>query len=108
MATPLAVNTNAGSLTAQRNLSSSHRDLQGSISRLSSGLRISSAADNAAGMAISENMRAQQGGFRQAQRNANDGVSVLQTAESGYQSISDLLVRMREHTLHVAESAVSQ
>ena len=107
MATPLAVNTNAGSLTAQRNLSASHRDLQGSISRLSSGLRISSAADNAAGMAISENMRAQQGGFRQAQRNANDGVSVLQTAESGYQSISDLLVRMRELAVQSANDSVS-
>lgn len=107
MATPLAVNTNGGSLTAQRNLSSSHKALQTSIQRLSSGLRISSAADNAAGMAISENMRAQQGGFRQAQRNANDGVSVLQTAESGYQSISDLLVRMRELAVQSANDSVS-
>ena len=93
MATPLAVNTNGGSLTAQRNLSGSHKALQTSIQRLSSGLRIFlSGGQRHAGMAISENMRAQQGGFRQAQRNANDGVSVLQTAESGYQSISDLLV----------------
>lgn len=107
MATPLAVKTNSGSLTAQRNLSSSHKALQQSIGRLSSGLRISSAADNAAGMAISENMRAQQGGFRQAQRNANDGVSVLQTAESGYQSISDLLVRMRELAVQSANDSVS-
>ncbi len=107
MATPLAINTNSGSLTAQRNLSSSHRSLQQSIGRLSSGIRISSAADNAAGMAISENMRAQQGGFRQAQRNANDGVSVLQTAESGYQSISDLLVRMRELAVQSANDSVS-
>ena len=58
-------------------------------------------------MAISENMRAQQGGFRQAQRNANDGVSVLQTAESGYQSISDLLVRMRELAVQSANDSVS-
>jgi flagellin len=107
MATPLAVKTNSGSLTAQRNLSSSHKALQKSIGRLSSGLRISSAADNAAGMAVSENMRAQQGGFRQAQRNANDGVSVLQTAESGYQSISDLLVRMRELAVQSANDSVS-
>jgi flagellin len=107
MATPLAVRTNTGSLTAQRNLSTSHKALQKSIGRLSSGLRISSAADNAAGMAISENMRAQQGGFRQAQRNANDGVSVLQTAESGYQSISDLLVRMRELAVQSANDSVS-
>jgi len=58
-------------------------------------------------MAVSENMRAQQGGFRQAQRNANDGVSVLQTAESGYQSISDLLVRMRELAVQSANDSVS-
>jgi flagellin len=58
-------------------------------------------------MAISENMRAQQGGFRQAQRNANDGVSVLQTAESGYQSISDLLVRMRELAVQSSNDSVS-
>jgi flagellin len=107
MATPLAVKTNSGSLTAQRNLSTSHKALQKSIGRLSSGLRISSAADNAAGMAVSENMRAQQGGFRQAQRNANDGVSVLQTAESGYQSISDLLVRMRELAVQSSNDSVS-
>jgi flagellin len=81
--------------------------MQQSIGRLSSGLRVTSAADNAAGMAISENMRAQQGGFRQAQRNANDGVSVLQTAESGYQSISDLLVRMRELAVQSANDSVS-
>ena len=107
MATPLAINTNSGSLTAQRNLGSSHRSLQKSIARLSSGVRVSSAADNAAGMAISENMRAQQAGFRQAARNANDGVAVLQTAESGYQSISDLLVRMRELAVQSANDSVS-
>ena len=70
--------------------------MQQSISRLSSGLRVQSAADNAAGMLSRRNMRAQQGGYKQAMRNANDGVAVLQTAESGYQNISDLLVRMRE------------
>jgi len=81
--------------------------MQTSIARLSSGISISSAADNAAGMAIAENMRAQQGGFRQASKNANDGVSVLQTAESGYQSISDLLVRMRELAVQSANDSVS-
>ena len=107
MATPLAINTNSGSLTAQRNLGKSHGAMQKSIARLSSGIRVSSAADNAAGMAISENMRAQQGGFRQAMKNANDGVSVLQTAESGYQSVSDLLVRMRELAVQAANDSVS-
>ena len=107
MATPLAINTNSGSLTAQRNLTKNARGLQQSISRLSSGLRVQSAADNAAGMAISENMRAQQKGFQQAMKNANDGVAVLQTAESGYQSVSDLLVRMRELAVQSANDSVS-
>jgi flagellin len=107
MATPLAINTNVGSLTAQRHLQKSARGLHQSISRLSSGTRINSAADNAAGMAVSENMRAQLKGFQQAMKNANDGVAVLQTAESGYQSISDLLIRMRELAVQSANDSVS-
>jgi flagellin len=107
MATPLAINTNVGSLTAQRNLQKTARGLHQSISRLSSGTRVNSAADNAAGMAVSENMRAQLTGFQQAMRNANDGVAVLQTAESGYQSLSDLLVRMRELAVQSANDSVS-
>jgi flagellin len=107
MATPLAINTNVGSLTAQRNLQKTARGLHQSISRLSSGTRVNSAADNAAGMAVSENMRAQLTGFQQAMRTANDGVAVLQTAESGYQSLSDLLVRMRELAVQAANDSVS-
>ena len=107
MATPLAINTNVGSLTAQRNLQKTARGLHQSISRLSSGTRVNSAADNAAGMAVSENMRAQLKGFQQGMRNANDGVAVLQTAESGYQSLSDLLVRMRELAVQAANDSVS-
>jgi flagellin len=107
MATPLAINTNVGSLTAQRNLTKTGRGLHQAISRLSSGTRINSAADNAAGMAVSENMRAQLKGFQQAMRNANDGVAVLQTAESGYQSVSDLLIRMRELAVQSANDSVS-
>jgi len=107
MGSPLSINTNAGSLTAQRNLSKVSRGLTESISRLSSGVRIDSAADNAAGMAVSENMRAQLKGFQQAMRNANDGVAVLQTAESGYQSISDLLIRMRELAVQSANDSLS-
>ena len=107
MGRPLAINTNAGSLTAQRNLTKVSRGLTESISRLSSGVRIDSAADNAAGMAVSENMRAQLKGFKQAMRNANDGVAVLQTAESGYQSISDLLIRMRELAVQAANDSLS-
>ena len=107
MAAPLAINTNAGSLTAQRNLTSNARGMSQSISRLSSGLRIQSAADNAAGMAVAENMRAQQGGFKQAIKNANDGVAVIQTAESGYQSVSDILIRMRELAVQAANDSLS-
>ena len=107
MGSPLAINTNAGSLTAQRNLTKVSRGLTESISRLSSGVRIDSAADNAAGMAVSENMRAQLKGFQQALRNSNDGVAVLQTAESGYQSISDLLIRMRELAVQSANDSLS-
>jgi len=107
MASPLAINTNVGSLTAQRNLQKTARGLHQAISRLSSGTRINSAADNAAGMAVSENMRAQLKGFQQAMRNANDGVAVLQTAESGYQSLSDLLIRMRELAVQASNDSVS-
>jgi flagellin len=81
--------------------------MQQSISRLSSGLRVQSASDNAAGIAIADNMRAQQKGFQQAMKNANDGVAVLQTAESGYQSVSDLLIRMRELAVQSANDSVS-
>ena len=107
MAAPMAINTNSGSLTAQKNLMSNARGLQKSISRLSSGIAVQSASDNAAGIAISENMRAQKKGFSQAMKNANDGVAVLQTAESGYQAISDLLIRMRELAVQSANDSVS-
>ena len=107
MASPLAINTNVGSLTAQRNLQKTSRGLHQAISRLSSGTRVNSAADNAAGMAVSENMRAQLKGFQQAAKNANDGIAVLQTAESGYQSLSDLLIRMRELAVQSANDSVS-
>jgi flagellin len=107
MASPLAINTNVGSLTAQRNLQKTARGLHQAISRLSSGTRVNSVADNAAGMAVSENMRAQLKGFQQAAKNANDGIAVLQTAESGYQSLSDLLIRMRELAVQSANDSVS-
>ena len=77
------------------------------IRRLSSGLRIESAADNAAGIAIRDNMRAQEKGLRQAQRNANDAVGMLNIAESGLQSISDIFIRMRELAVQAANDSVS-
>ena len=81
--------------------------LQRTIGRLSSGLRVQSAADDAAGVAVAENMRAQLRGFQQASRNANDGVSIMNTAEAAYQSISDTLIRMRELAVEAANDSLS-
>ena len=103
----LAIMTNAGALRTQANLMTTTRNLNKTIGRLSSGLRVTSAADDAAGMAVTENMRGQLRGFQQAMRNGNDGVSILQTAESAYQSISDTLIRMRELAVEAANDSLS-
>jgi len=93
---PVIVNTNIAALNAQRNLSSSQLLLGRSMQRLSSGLRINSAKDDAAGLQISDRMTAQIRGLNQAARNANDGISFAQTAEGGLQEITNMLQRMRE------------
>ncbi len=93
---PQIINTNIASLTAQRNLNSSQSDLATSLQRLSSGLRINSAKDDAAGLAISERFTTQIRGLNQAIRNANDGVSFAQTAEGALSTGSDALQRIRE------------
>jgi flagellin len=93
---PQVINTNVASLNSQRSLNMSQNTLSTSLQRLSSGLRINSAKDDAAGLAISQRMSAQINGLNQASRNANDGVSLAQTAEGGLQSITDSLQRMRE------------
>ena len=103
----LAVMTNSGSLRAMSNLSTTTRALNKTIGRLSSGLRVESAADDAAGLAVTENMRGQMRGYQQAVRNTNDGISILQTAESAYQSISDTLIRMRELAVEAANDSLS-
>jgi flagellin len=90
------INTNVASLNAQRNLSTSQASLNTSIERLSSGLRINSAKDDAAGLAISDRMNSQIKGMTQAVRNANDGVSMAQTAEGALSSSGDMLQRIRE------------
>jgi len=90
------INTNVGSLTAQRNLSASQASLSQSMQRLSSGLRINSAKDDAAGLAIAERMNAQVRGMNVAIRNANDGISLAQTAEGALSKVGDALQRMRE------------
>src|SRR6185436_6159661 len=97
-----SVITNVASLSAQRNLARTQESLTKNMSRLSSGLRINSAADDAAGLGISEKLRAQTRGLAQAERNAMDGVSLLQTAEGSLNEVSGVLVRMRELALSSA------
>ncbi|MEQ6291607.1 flagellin [Vogesella sp. GCM10023246] len=92
----LTINTNVASLNSQRNLSSSQSALNTTLQRLSSGLRINSAKDDAAGLAISERMSGQIRGMDQARRNANDGISMAQTAEGALASSGDILQRIRE------------
>ncbi|HSW23872.1 MAG TPA: flagellin [Burkholderiaceae bacterium] len=92
----LTINTNVASLTAQRNLNSSQSALSTSMQRLSSGLRVNSAKDDAAGMAIAERMNTQVRGLNVAARNANDGISLAQTAEGALGKVGDMLQRMRE------------
>ncbi|WP_454061353.1 flagellin N-terminal helical domain-containing protein [Candidatus Nitrospira salsa] len=92
----LVVNTNVASLNAQRNLEANTNSLHGSVARLSSGLRITRAADDAAGLGISETLRAQIRSINQAARNANDGISLLQIADGGAANVGNLLGRLRE------------
>ncbi len=92
----MVVNTNMASLTAQNNLSKSSGSLNKSIERLSSGLRINRAADDAAGLSISTTLKAQIRSLNQAVRNSNDAVSLLQTAEGGLEEMTNIVIRMRE------------
>ena len=93
---PQTINTNLASLNAQRNLNASQSSLSTSMQRLSSGLRVNSAKDDAAGLAIAERMNAQVRGMNVAVRNANDGISLAQTAEGALSKVGDALQRMRE------------
>jgi len=104
---PQTINTNVMSLNAQRNLGKTQNALATSISRLSSGLRINSAKDDAAGLAISERMTSQIRGLNQAVRNANDGISLAQTAEGALQTIGDNLQRIRELAVQSANATNS-
>jgi flagellin len=101
------INTNLSSLTAQRNQTRTQEELSTAINRLSSGLRINSAKDDAAGLAISERFTAQIRGLNQAARNANDGISLAQTAEGSLGSISGNLQRMRELAVQSANATNS-
>ena len=101
------INTNISSLTAQRNLGTSQSSLNTAIQRLSSGLRINSAKDDAAGLAISERFTSQIRGLNQAVRNANDGISLAQTAEGALKASGDILQRVRELAVQSANASNS-
>jgi flagellin len=103
----LSVNTNVASLTAQRNLMGTNRKLNTALQRLSSGYRINSAKDDAAGLAITDRMTSQIRGLNQAVRNANDGISLAQTAEGALQETTNLLQRMRELAIQSANDTNS-
>ena len=102
----LRINTNVASLNAQRNLMGTKWALDKSLERLSSGYRINRAGDDAAGLAISENLRAQIRGLKQASRNAQDGVSLVQVAEGGLHEISSILIRLRELAVQAASDTI--
>jgi flagellin len=104
---PQIINTNVASLNAQRNLNRSQGDLGIALQRLSSGLRINSAKDDAAGLAISERFTTQIRGLNQARRNANDGISLAQVAEGALQSTGDILQRIRELAVQSANATNS-
>ncbi len=104
---PQTINTNLASLNAQRNLNASQSSLSVSMQRLSSGLRVNSAKDDAAGLAIAERMNSQVRGMNVAVRNANDGISLAQTAEGALSKVGDNLQRMRELAVQARNSTNS-
>src|SRR6201994_2901011 len=103
----LTINTNIASIDAQRNLSGSQASLATSMQRLSSGLRINSAKDDAAGLSIAERMNAQVRGMNVAIRNSNDGISLAQTADGALAQVSNSLQRMRELAVQARNSTNS-
>jgi flagellin len=104
----ISILTNTSSLNAQRNLTQTGKALANNFSRLSSGQRINTAGDDAAGLAISERMKSQVRSMGQAERNANDGISLLQTAEGALNENSGILIRMRELGMQSANGTLGQ
>lgn len=102
----LRISTNIASQTVQKNLREVSGDGQDSLEKLSSGKRITKAADDAAGLAISKNLEAQTKGLRMATRNANDGISLVQTAEGGLNETSNILTRLRELTVQASSDTI--
>jgi len=104
----LRINTNVTSLSAQRSLGKVDQRQQSSLAKLSSGSRINKAGDDAAGLAISEKLKANIRGSQQATRNAGDGISLIQTAEGGLSEVSNILVRLRELSVQAASDTVGE
>lgn len=102
----MRIATNVSSINGQRHLFNTNYGMMRSLERLSSGYRINRASDDAAGLAISENLRAQTRGLKQANRNANDGVSLVQIAEGGLSEIGNMLIRMRELAIQAASDTI--
>lgn len=102
----LRISTNVASLNAQKNLAFTQRASERSLARMSSGMRINQAADDAAGLAISEQLKGQIRGLRQAARNANDGISLVQVAEGGLNEVSNMLIRLRELGVQAASDTI--
>ena len=102
----LRVNTNISSLVAQRSLAGTKNALNKNLERLASGSRINTAGDDAAGLAISEHLRAQVRGLKQAKRNAQDGVSLVQVSEGGLNEVTNILIRLRELAIQSASDTV--
>ena len=103
----IVINTNVASLNAQRNLTNTQFGLNRSLERLSSGYRINRAGDDAAGLAISERLKAQIRSTNQAARNTLDGVSLVQVSEGGYDEVSNILIRLRELAVQSANGTIS-
>lgn len=100
------INTNVSSLAAQRSLSINNRESESNLSKLASGSRITKAADDAAGLAISEKLKANIRSLKQADRNANDGISMVQVAEGGLNEVSSILTRMRELAIQTSSDTI--
>jgi len=100
------INTNVASISAQRSLGVNNRENESNLSKLSSGSRITKAADDAAGLAISEKLKANIRSMKQADRNTNDGISMIQTAEGGLNEVSSILTRMRELAIQTSSDTV--
>ncbi|MBY0452200.1 MAG: flagellin FliC [Bdellovibrionaceae bacterium] len=103
----LRIATNVNAINAQKNLYGTGNEIATTMARLSSGNRINRSSDDAAGLAISESLKAQIRGFKQANRNANDGISLVNVAEGGLNSVSNMLVRLRELAIQTSSDTIS-